>query len=94
MHGEWAVGGQLRVLRVTSCIAPLSTCKWQHSELWCAYLHWHACLQVLGPHVRLSTVTWLNGLTIFPLSPLFNLLPVHPDTDRFVMPVRMCGLGC
>lgn len=53
----------------------------------------HALMQVVGPHVRLSAVAWLERPTIFPLTPLLNLLPAHPVTDRLVMPVSSCGLG-
>lgn len=45
-------------------------------------------VQVVGPHVRLSAVAWLNRVTIFPLTPLLNLLPAHPVTDCLLMPVR------
>ncbi|PNW71056.1 hypothetical protein CHLRE_17g744697v5 [Chlamydomonas reinhardtii] len=44
-------------------------------------------LEVVGPHVRLSAVAWLNRVTIFPLTPLLNLLPAHPVTDCLLMPV-------
>ncbi|KAG2422317.1 hypothetical protein HXX76_016118 [Chlamydomonas incerta] len=43
--------------------------------------------EVIGPHARLSAVAWLNRVTIFPLTPLLNLLPAHPVTDRLLMPV-------
>ncbi len=51
----------------------------------------HAGAQVVGPHVRLSAVTWLDRVTIFPLTPLLNLLPAHPVTDCLLMPVRTRG---
>ena len=38
--------------------------------------------------MRLSAVAWLDRVTIFPLTPLLNLLPAHPVTDRLLMPVR------
>ncbi|KAG2447159.1 hypothetical protein HYH02_007905 [Chlamydomonas schloesseri] len=44
-------------------------------------------LEVVGPHARLSAVAWLDRVTIFPLTPLLNLLPAHPVTDRLLMPV-------
>ncbi|KAG2495000.1 hypothetical protein HYH03_006933 [Edaphochlamys debaryana] len=44
-------------------------------------------LEVVGPHVRLSSLAWLDRVTLFPLTPLLNLLPVHPASDRLVMPV-------
>ncbi|KAG2446660.1 hypothetical protein HYH02_008230 [Chlamydomonas schloesseri] len=44
-------------------------------------------LEVVGPHARLSAVAWLNRVTIFPLTPLLNLLPAHPVTDQLLMPV-------
>ncbi len=51
-----------------------------------------ARVQVVGPHARLSAVSWLDRVTIFPLTPLLNLLPAHPFTDRLLMPVRRCNL--
>ncbi|KAG2489515.1 hypothetical protein HYH03_011966 [Edaphochlamys debaryana] len=44
-------------------------------------------LEVVGPHVRLSAVFWLERVTLFPLTPLLNLLPAHPVTDSLVLPV-------
>ncbi|KAG2423370.1 hypothetical protein HYH02_015342 [Chlamydomonas schloesseri] len=44
-------------------------------------------LEVVGPQVRLSAVAWLDRVTIFPLTPLLNLLPAHPITDVLLMPV-------
>ncbi|KAG2452111.1 hypothetical protein HYH02_003145 [Chlamydomonas schloesseri] len=44
-------------------------------------------LEVVGPQARLSAVAWLDRVTIFPLTPLLNLLPAHPVTDSLLMPV-------
>ncbi|PNH07961.1 hypothetical protein TSOC_005547 [Tetrabaena socialis] len=44
-------------------------------------------LEVVGPHMRLSAMAWLDRVTIFPLTPLLNLLAAHPVTDCLLMPV-------
>ncbi|GIL42556.1 hypothetical protein Vafri_518 [Volvox africanus] len=44
-------------------------------------------LEVVGPHVRLSALAWVDRVTLFPLTPLLNLLPVHPRTACLLMPV-------
>lgn len=42
--------------------------------------------------MRLSAVAWLDRVTIFPLTPLLNLLPAHPVTKSLLMPVSPCNL--
>jgi hypothetical protein len=40
--------------------------------------------------VRLSSLAWLDRVTVFPLTPLYNLLPAHPNTSCLVEPVSRC----
>ncbi|KXZ46513.1 hypothetical protein GPECTOR_43g950 [Gonium pectorale] len=44
-------------------------------------------LEVVGSHIRLSSLAWLDRVTVFPLTPLLNLLPAYPATDRLLLPV-------